>query len=235
MVHQEKVYQDAGVQTNIISRKKKAPKQASISDIQEKSLRWSVTVCKLRDVQNNSAKLIQVFWRLGKSDKSNEKNNAATIIKRDIHRRLNPSCAADFKLLRSELVQWRDCRLKEIRITDNASVECSRTSKTYVLTQETKILNKIDELQRDCISVNKGKSIDAILKKMTTPKKWRLKSGEVIEVVTPITLHEKELATLYMQLANNSVEDGKLQMTILPDCCEFYMSLPSFSWHFIKR
>jgi len=216
--HQEKVYQDAGAQTEINSGKTKAAKDGILFDKQEEKTQWSVTngvaANELRNAQNNSAKLIQIFWRkrnsdsVYPSDRSSDKNDAITIRNRNIHRRLNPSCAADFKLLQSELIQWRDCRLEEIKTTEIDYAENGKSRREYFLTQETKILNKINELQRNSISRNRNQTIDTALEKMINPKILKLKNGRDIEVVTPKTSHEKELATLYMKLKNYAAQDG---------------------------
>jgi len=124
---------------------------------------------------------------------------------------LNPNSAADFRILRTELVIWRNRQLETVQKTAGHSMEAKIGIRINILSQERKLLSKINELQRDRASKHRKQAIDYILKKLTTPKKWRLKNGEEIELTTSIFTHEKQLANLYVILQNNNNgEDSKL-------------------------
>ena len=68
------------------------------------------------------------------------------------------------------MVKCRDHRLKEIRTSETHSKEVRTSKRINILSQETKILNKINEMQRDRVSKNRKQGINDLLNKLTMQK-----------------------------------------------------------------
>ena len=117
-----------------------------------------------------------------------------------IQRRLNPKCKEDIKLLFSELNLWRKQKLDEIEQKRDISVEKRIELRGRILTKETFLLRKINDINNRLTVTEQKKKIDKILEQIKIPKYWELSSGEKIEVQTKKMEHSAELIQIYQKL-----------------------------------
>ena len=116
-----------------------------------------------------------------------------------IHRRMHPKSAADFKLLYAELSAWRQheaARIHTLELPDDErEAQLSR-----LLSKEVKLLQTIDRLKIRAGRERKEEAVHRRLEMMQSPQEWTTSAGHHVEVVTPYTVRAQELTSLYQAL-----------------------------------
>ena len=116
-----------------------------------------------------------------------------------IHRRMHPKSAEDFKLLYAELNAWRQHEAARIHTLDLSDDERDKQL-SMLLSKEVKLLQTIDRLKIRAARERKEEAIHRRLEMMQSPKEWTTSAGHHVEVVTPYTVRAQELTSLYQAL-----------------------------------
>eukprot|EP00941_MAST-03F_sp_MAST-3F-sp1_P000081 g81.t1 len=127
---------------------------------------------------------------------------------REIQRRIHPRTRGDFEVLYNELENWRAGEAKRVREAKLSPAQ-RKLELAELLAKETKLLQTIDKLKAIASKENREKRIKKMLKLMSAPKKWELRTGEISEVHTPYTTRSRELSDLYegLQLRGRSTDE----------------------------
>ena len=120
--------------------------------------------------------------------------------RREIQRRLVPVTSKDFEVLYSELDVWVERETDRIGQEGGEIPEERRRLRREVLTKETILLRKIDSLKARTVDSGKPARIHQGLQEMAEPGRWKLSSGEEVQVITPYTICAKGLKYLYENL-----------------------------------
>ena len=119
---------------------------------------------------------------------------------------MQPRTANDFKLLHSELEEWKKHEASLILESD-ISEEEKKEALIKLLHRETRLLQTIDKLKVQANRKNRREAVDQKMLEMGQPKTWELGNGVRIEVTTPGTERAREL----MQLLEGEQEEGWLR------------------------
>ena len=125
----------------------------------------------------------------------------------ELQRRLNPTQHKDFKVLKTELLQWRKREERKIIITARNDLHRSDMKK-QLLKKEAHLLRKIDQLKNNAAGKCRTKKIEHVAILMSEPKQWEVSNGEIINVDTPETCRARELKDMYDEL-HEKVDKGK--------------------------
>lgn len=101
----------------------------------------------------------------------------------------------DFKLLHSELEEWKKHETSLVREID-VSEEEKKEALIKLLHRETRLLQTIEKLRVQANKKNRRAAVDQKMLEMGQPKTWELKNGVRIEVTTPGTERARELMQL---------------------------------------
>jgi len=158
-------------------------------------------VCRLTDskVCDTTANVL-IQHSPNKGFRPNEPKSDKDIKRAQIERRLHPKFKGDFDLLYYELELWRRNEIEKLRPVSRG------TQAIDVLIKETKLLRKIENMQREAGKRGKCRKLDRALSRMSHPKSWTCVDGSCIEVETCLTKRSRQLRILYHQL----IEDGKI-------------------------
>ncbi|KAI8611576.1 hypothetical protein BC830DRAFT_1198782 [Chytriomyces sp. MP71] len=135
--------------------------------------------------------------------------------KKEIESRLHPKTTKDFEILYNGLEHWR---IQETDIINNAgySEPARLAALADLMDQEAALIQKIDRLKISANEENREKSIIRLLEKMSSPKRWPAKKGQLsVYVDTPNTIRARELRDLYHALNVNLLSvDERLQILL---------------------
>ena len=126
-----------------------------------------------------------------------------------IEKRLNPKNKTDFKLLSLELTYWQQQKFAEIdgKPISDIKKNCLRLN---ILSQETKLIRKIDSLKRGVLQENELKDLQSFLQEKTVLPLWNVKDRTQIEVETVDCRTNAELISLYYKLSGKDKTVGKI-------------------------
>lgn len=152
-----------------------------------------------------------------------KKAKLKTIQDNSIQRRLHPECKEDVRLLYSELNLWRKKQLDEIEQMRDIDSENRIKMRGDVLSKETILLRKINSINQGLTASQKKAKIDNVLSQMVTPRRWKLSSGEEIEVQTADMGHSSKLVQIFQRLDHSKAAElnGMLSRIIMPVCFEY--------------
>merc|ERR1712010_278661 len=112
-----------------------------------------------------------------------KKQEAAELKQRNFERRKHPRTIEDFEILYNELESWRYNENKRIKGLKLPKAE-EQKELQELLAKETKLLQTIDRLKTIAAKENKKLKVQKMLKLMSEPKKWELRTTDVAEVHT---------------------------------------------------
>ena len=135
-----------------------------------------------------------------------------------LERRLNPESREDFRRLNEEVEKWRDSRLKEIEDSNGLSDEHREEQRALTLCKETKLLRKIDDLNKIALKGESKRKLDARLDAMSGDDLWEMSSGEKIVVETSSRKYASKLVDLYKKLSDFDNQNGKFGSLLLYHC-----------------
>lgn len=150
----------------------------------------------------------------------NDKCDKAGDIEEKIKARLHPKTRLDLQLMRKEVEQWREYKLKEIENDTRCNQEIKKDRKARILSQETSLLRKIESLGKGLTQKKIELRRKIQLSSMSNGEQiWILSNGEKILVETPGTRHAASLTTIYGRLADFKNQDSKYNIIIgFHDC-----------------
>jgi hypothetical protein len=132
-----------------------------------------------------------------------------------VHRRLHPTSASDFRLLYAELRAWREHESSRISSQQSASAAEKQQQLSVLLSKEVKLLQTIDRLKIIAAQRRQAAGISRRLDMMSSPQEWTTSSGERLEIVTPLTVRSQQLIALYTALSLPSLPwDQRLDVLI---------------------
>ena len=146
----------------------------------------------------------------GDSDDSEKKDVEvkANEIDDPLQHRLDPKSREDFRSLYEETEQWRDCRLRDIESCHDLSLETKKEKRAFVLSEEMKLLCKIDSMKREVLQDVSKRKFESRLVTMSEEEIWELSSGEKILVETESSNYKRKLVGLYNQLSHFGDQEG---------------------------
>jgi hypothetical protein len=150
--------------------------------------------------------------RMGKG--AAQKAKLKTIQDNSIQRRLHPKCKEDVRLLYSELNLWRKKQFDEIEQKRDIDAENRIKMRSDVLSKETILLRKINSINQGLTASQKKAKIDNVLSQMVTPRRWKLSSGEEIEVQTADMGHLSKLVQIFQRLDHSKAAELNVSQRI---------------------
>jgi hypothetical protein len=173
---------------------------------------WRCYVARVRTQKKRDQ--LEERQRLIDEANQKKKQEAAELKQRNFERRKHPRTVEDFEILYNELESWRYNENKRIKGLGLPKVE-EQKELQELLAKETKLLQTIDRLKTIASKENKKLKVQKMLKLMSEPKKWELRTTDVAEVHTPFTTRSKELMELYNGLiSRGQTVDSRLEMLL---------------------
>lgn len=138
---------------------------------------------------------------------------SSPIKEQEMQRRRNPSRSEDFKVLQSELLQWRRHEERKVIITARNEEE-RKEMKMTTLKKEAHLLRKIEQLKNSAIDKHTKDKMDKMMEAMSQPRQWHIRQGSVITVDTPETSRARELKLMRDEL-HKKVEKVETRIKLL--------------------
>ena len=153
-------------------------------------------------------------------------------IEEKIKARLHPKTRLDLQLMRKEVGQLREYKLKEIENDTKCNQEIRTERKARILSQETNLLRKIEGLGKGLTQKKLERRRKTQLSTMRNGEQiWIMSNGEKVLVETPGTRYAASLTKIYGRLADFKNQDGKYYLKIDVHICHLHALIKLNSTH----